>query len=196
MTKLNRIAELACEFDNALQPLLGNAYDGGCLILGRHYAQSSAIFLGLNPGRWPGERCDTFDVGPCSEPPFNSPFSNGPEANRRIGYFRNCEQFLAKYPRLFAWFADGVTSSFVSPWRSANVDELYGLNQQTKQDLFRYSGKLLKQMLEDHDAKVLVIVGKRGPDLLRDVLSAPSTDQCSAEILGNHRDTGLYCYSE
>ncbi|MGC2659227.1 MAG: hypothetical protein WA324_14800 [Bryobacteraceae bacterium] len=49
MKKLGKIGELACEFDNMLHPLLGDAYDGGCLILGRHYAQSNAMFLGR---RW------------------------------------------------------------------------------------------------------------------------------------------------
>jgi hypothetical protein len=157
--------------------------NGGCLILGRHYAESSRIFFGLNPG-FPKHLSTTqFDVGPCSSEGTNYPFSYPDKDSREPEYFRNCRNFLNAYPGLKAWFDEGVTSTFLCPWRTADVPTLHGLNMGTDGRLFKYSGNLLQHMIKDHEAKIAVIAGACGVSLLKQVLNAPECVEFTCDLV-------------
>jgi len=71
--KLTRIQNLAMERDQIVHEFLGGTWKGGRLVLGRYYAQSDKIYLGLNPGYWKGVTNYPFCVDPA-EAPLNSPF--------------------------------------------------------------------------------------------------------------------------
>jgi len=199
--KLAEIQKLALERDAVVRPLLGNDYRGGCVLLGGHYAESSNIFLGLNPGLWPGQAEYSFSEGPCSVAPFNSPFVNEPEM-LSLRYPRNCERFLDAHPSLRQWFQNRVTSTFVSPWRTRGLGGLYKLNKiNPRGDLFCHSGTILARMIDHHDAKMLIIASNSGPALLEDVLTAPGRECSLSQIeegdgTPEYRGTGSYQFSE
>lgn len=164
-SKLSDIQNMALDFNKRLQR---HAPDGGCLFLGRFYAESRRIFPGLNPGG-PSR---TFNVNLTDHHGYNPPFHNPDPQRKDNAFWRNCEGFLALHPDLRAWFLDGVTSTNLVPWRTGTGKELRRLNHRTGQELFRYSGQLLTKMIEHHDADLLIISGKESAHLLNELVAA------------------------
>lgn len=167
--KLAEIQELALNLNNRLVDEFGQKTfeENGCLFLGKSYAESHIIYFGLNPGSTGGPQ--TFDVSLDKKEGSNRPFRCTEKARRDIGYFRNWHNFLQQYPQLETWLNDRVTSTFLVPWRSANMAKLAKLNVQTNGKLYAYSGQLLSNMVQHHDAELFIVAGKRGLHLLNEI---------------------------
>jgi hypothetical protein len=183
---LNEIRQLSYQKHSELKDLgLRELNRGGCLILGNSYGKSSRIFCGLNPGLI-GEEEQAFAIGPCTDAPLNSPFNNEPDLNRQLPYLRNCQNFMERHHDLGKWFNDGLTSTFLSPWRTKDEAELWALNKATDGRLFLYSGEILSKMLDHHDTELLIIAGKSSINVLNCILSAfdPATKLGSSEFFG------------
>jgi hypothetical protein len=171
LKKLTEIQQMALGFNQRLTGEFGETYFrvGGNLFLGRFYARSDRIYFGLNPGSV-GENCE-FVARLEDDNGFNQPFRNPEKFNREFRFGGNWQRFLEENEELNEWFNNKVTSTFLVPWRTANVrPELYRLNSNTKGRVFEYSANLVKKMLEHHNAKVLIICGKAGLHLLNEFL--------------------------
>jgi len=171
--KLKEIQEMALSLHRSLVDEFRDECfkRGGCLFLGKFYAESDLIYFGLNPGLT-GEAVDPFDVQLRADG-YNPPFLNSEEGNRTFSYWRNWDKFLSNHPDLRTWFNERVTSTFMVPWRTANVRELERLNTATGGKVFRYSGQLLRKMIEHHQARLIMVGGKRCLHLLNQLMDGP-----------------------
>ena len=165
--KLRDIRELARRFDTDLKREFGAEHfsAGYCLLLGRYYAQSDCVYFSLNPG-FPRNRSP---LNPESSGRYNVPFRNPETLRKQYVYLHNCQRFFSAYPQLNKWINNGITSAFLVPWRTANMSELRRLNRLTNGQLFLYSGELVKQIIRDHQARLLITAGKSALDLLEDL---------------------------
>lgn len=172
--KFREISEMANEFHDLLRGI-GDFKKGGCLFLGRFYAQSDRIYFGLNPGI---EGLDLANPLPFvvqleTGEGLNPPFCNHEDGNRIFAYWRNWRTFLAQHPDLEKWFNDRVTSAFLVPWRTRDAAELASLNRATSGKLLDYSGELVRKMIEHHRARLLVVAGRVSLSLLNELLDKP-----------------------
>lgn len=135
---------------------------GHCLLLGRHYGRSQTVYFSLNPGV-PRSRGT---VSPASTGRWNVPFENSPELQREYVYLLNCQRFFEAYPALCHWVRNGVTSAFLVPWRTRTLAELEVLNRMSSGRVYAYAGALVRQIVRDHQAKRLIVVGKAALGLL------------------------------
>ena len=135
---------------------------GYCLLLGRYYGESPCVYFSLNPG-FPR---NGLLLNPESSEGYNVPFRNPEALRKQYAYLHNCERFFSSYPLLNAWINNGITSAFLAPWRTSNTSELRRLNQLTQGRLFFYAGQLVKQIIRDHEATLLITAGKSALDLL------------------------------
>lgn len=167
--KLNEIQEMARWFHDALcrdfEPEMFT--EGGSLLLGKYYSESTYLYFGLNPG-YAGEPPLGFDVELRAE--YNPPFHNSDGDNRLFPYWRTWERFLSRHADLFHWFNDRVTSAFLVPWRTRKSSDLGELNAVTSGRLFAYAGELVNKMIEHHEATLLIVAGKCGLQLLNRIL--------------------------
>lgn len=162
--KLQSIHALVRKFDGELKEEFGAELfrSGYCLLLGQHYAQSSYIYFSLNPG-FPRNK-SIIDL--ASPKGYNIPFQNPEALKKQYVYLHNCQKFFSTYPLLNDWINRDVTSAFLVPWRTANMADLYHLNQITRGQLFYCAGQLTRQIIRDHEAKLLITAGKSALDLL------------------------------
>jgi hypothetical protein len=180
---LSEIQALVREHHHNLQRTGRPEFDqGGCLVLGSHYARSPILFLGINPGLppdWAGRATAEaqMHVEPCCSEPYNSPLINkGPVR----GYWHNCGYFFNNcHDQLHDWtHRTPITSTFVVPWRTCNTAALHALNRATNEKLFKFSGDVLFRMIEHHDAKLLIVAGKHTPSMiLEPVLNTYGNDR-------------------
>lgn len=117
----------------------GRFAQGGDLFLGKHYAFSNRILLGINPG---GNYEARFRTELLKENFWDMP-------NREEPYWRNCRHFVNGAPGLYEWISL-ATMSFCCPWRTPNSGRLHRLNSQTGGKLFQFSGSLVRKLVEDH----------------------------------------------
>lgn len=162
--KRQAVCELARTFDADLKRRFGAEHfsAGYCLLLGRYYAESNYVYFSLNPG-WPR---NGLLVDPTSPEGYNVPFRNPEALRKQYVYLHNCQRFFSAHPSLDGWIDNGVTSAFLVPWRTSNMSELRRLNQVTGGQLFSCAGRLVKQIIRDHEAKLLITAGKSALDLL------------------------------
>ncbi len=152
----------AKHFDSELKKEFGEELfrRGGTLFLGKNYAHSNRIFLGINV-LGDNERFDT-DL----EERNLWDYEPSPDSF----YWRQFLTFIRE-PGLREWF-DKATAALCVPWRTSNCDELKRLNACTKGRVYEYAGKLIQQMVEDHlevsrePRCILVAAGKFSLDLL------------------------------
>lgn len=140
--------------------------EGGDLFLGRYYGESDKIYFGINPGST-GRDEDPFKVCLESRNGFNPPFRH---EGSDIGYWKRWKTFLSKHHDLDEWFNGRVTSTFLSPWRTENFRKLKKLNGDSKGELYKLSSQLLWKMLEDHNAKILIVAGLDGVHLFNELI--------------------------
>jgi len=186
---LEEIQTLAKLYDGELRKRFGSdaVAAGGNLFLGKYYAASDKIFFGLNPGTYPFFK-------PGDRNPFivNLPTDNGPWGNPSspFTYWRNCTFFFSSSACLSSWIAD-ATSTFLIPWRSRNLAELWRYRNLAEQ-IYKYSGALVRKMIEHHRAKTLIVVGVQSLHILAlpDFLNFPLNDL----TIAYHFD-GTSCYS-
>ncbi|MBV8709607.1 MAG: hypothetical protein JO028_20650 [Acidobacteriaceae bacterium] len=167
-TKLLNIRELVKKFDAKLKKQFGaeNFSAGYCFLLGRYYAQSRCVYFSLNPG-FPR---NGFLIDPGSSGSgYNAPFKNPEALRKQYVYLHNCQRFFSTYPQLNDWINNRVTSAFLVPWRTANMSDLRRLNQMTEEQMFSYAGRLVKQIIRDHKAKLLITAGRSALNLLQDL---------------------------
>ncbi|WP_324718128.1 hypothetical protein U7230_07665 [Carboxydochorda subterranea] len=123
---------------------------GGNLFLGWRYAQTDRIYLGLNPG--------TADVG--DDLPFETDLGAREETplyeESRLPYWRNFRRFFDA-PRLREWM-DDTTHAFLIPWRAYSTTALR--NTPWYEKALEYSGDLVRTMIHDHHARIVVVAGK------------------------------------
>jgi len=165
--RLSKLRKLARTFDRELKQRFGaeNFSAGYCLLLGRYYAQSRCVYFSLNPG-FPR---NGFLVDPSSPEGYNVPFKNPEALRKQYVYLHNCQRFFSAYPHLDEWINNRVTSAFLVPWRTSNMSDLRRLNQMTEGQVFSCAGRLVKQMIRDHEAKLLITAGRSALDLLGDL---------------------------
>ena len=165
--KRQNIQELAEKFDAKLKREFGaeHFHAGYCLLLGRYYAKSDCVYFSLNPG-FP--RNGSL-LNPESSGIYNVPFRNPEALRKQYVYLHNCQRFFSSYPQLDRWMANGMTSAFLVPWRTSDTGELRRLNRLTHGRLFFYAGQLVKQIIRDHRAKLLITAGKSALDLLEEL---------------------------
>ena len=165
--KRQNIKEQVKKFDAELKREFGAEHfrAGYCLLLGRYYAESDCIYFSLNPG-FPR---NGILLNPESSGDYNVPFCNSEALRKQYVYLHNCERFFSSYPSLNRWINAGITSAFLVPWRTRDTGELRRLNQFTQSRLFCYAGWLVKQIIRDHGARLLVTAGKSALDLLQDL---------------------------
>jgi hypothetical protein len=167
---LQEITALARKKHSQLRPLHPAFKQGGCLLLGHSYARSRFIYCGLNPGRYPDIVEHDFLVEPASEAPYNLPFVCDVKdpAFARLPYWRNAHNFFNAngHQDLRDWFQAGVTSTFLSPWRTGGLSDINKLPGDVRKRLHEYSRDLLEKMIEHHDAKVLITAGVSSIDFL------------------------------
>ena len=163
-TKLQNIYELARRFDLRLKREFGAGHfnAGYCLLLGRYYAASDCVYFSLNPG-FP--RNGSL-MNPESFGNYNVPFQNPEALRKQYVYLHNCQRFFSAYPELNEWINNGITSAFLAPWRTSNISELRRLNLLTRGQLFFYAGQVVKQIIHDHKARLLITAGKSALELL------------------------------
>ena len=176
--KREAIQEQVKKFDAALKQEFGAEHfrAGCCLLLGRYYAQSDCVYFSLNPG-FP--RNDTL-LNPESSGDYNVPFCNPEALRKQYVYLHNCERFFSSYSPLNTWINDGITSAFLVPWRTSDTGELRRLNQLTHGRIFFYAGQLVKQIIRDHRAKLLITAGKSALYLLKELGVVEKTLEQSA----------------
>ncbi len=138
---------------------------GHCLLLGRHYAESPYVYFSLNPGF----ARDGSPLDPSSSGESNVPFSNSAELRRQYVYLHNCQRFFGSHPVLDEWINAQVTSAFLVPWRTRDTSELYLLNRKTEGRLFGYARALVREIIEHHQARLLIAAGKSSLALLNDL---------------------------
>jgi hypothetical protein len=165
--KRQSIQEQAERFDAELKREFGAEHfrAGYCLLLGRYYAQSHCVYFSLNPG-FP--RNSTL-LNPESSGEYYVPFRNPEALRKQYVYLHNCERFFVSYPLLNKWINNKITSAFLVPWRTPDTSELRRLNQLTQGRLFSYAGQLVKQIIRDHQTKVLITAGKSALHLLENL---------------------------
>jgi hypothetical protein len=165
--KRRDIEEQARRFDAELKREFGVEHfrAGYCLLLGCYYAQSDYVYFSLNPG-FP--RNGSL-LNPESSAGYNVPFRNPEALRKQYVYLHNCQRFFSSYPQLNRWINNGITSAFLVPWRTSDTSELRRLNQLTHGRLFFHAGQLVKQIIRDHQAKLLVTAGKSALGLLEDL---------------------------
>jgi hypothetical protein len=170
--KLKEIQEMGLAFHNSLVAEFDKDLfrEGGCLFLGKFYADSNTISFGINPGTGGLKSGHPFGVDLDKEEGSNRPFKCSERARKDIRLFGNWHRFLSECPDLCRWFNDRVTSTFLVPWRTENTRELAKLNKTTKGKIYEYSGKLVLRMIDHHEATLLIVAGKRGLHLLNEVL--------------------------
>jgi len=168
--KLREVQKMAREFDESLQPDFDRIgfHHGGNLLLGRFYGESDRIYFGLNPGLARGDG-DPFCTCLQSDDGFNRPFRNPEDFNKNFQFGREFQRFLTAHPDLDKWFNNKVTSAFLCPWRTKNRDALYRLNNHLAGKLFEFSSQLVWEMIEHHDAKVIVVVALNGVHLFNEL---------------------------
>jgi len=159
--KCEEIIALANKLNRSLlaESREGLLREGGNLLLGRYYAESPTIYLSLNPGSYGTDKefVPDFDGKSGRNPPFDS--SDNYIQGRQGSYGRNWRRFLADNPRLYDWFNDKVTSTFLCPWRTGDARKLKTLDKSTGGKLYDYSSRLVWKMIEHHNAKLLIIAG-------------------------------------
>ena len=131
----------------------GPAY-GGDLFLGSCYAQTNRIYFGLNPGM----------VKDMQEYPFATKLLNpgtGPlyeeEEEDPPQYWRNFRRFFGS-PPLLQWM-DKTTHAFLIPWRTPTVAALRKARWYER--ALEYAGDLVRTMIDDHQARIVVVAGKQ-----------------------------------
>lgn len=139
--KCSTLSKLATRFDSELGLTDAQKKLGGDLFLGKFYAKSPRIFLGLNPG---GSELNDF----CTKL-WDDNFWNTPELCKP--YWPNCRKFLDAAPGLRDWM-DEATVSFCVPWRTKGDVELRKLNKMTGEKVASFSGQLIRAMIDDHRA--------------------------------------------
>jgi hypothetical protein len=157
--KLEELQRLAQEYNRKLIdefPRLKFLSKGGDLFLGKHYCESSRIFLGLNPG---GREAKPFKTDLREEGNFWD------DPNREYPYWKNCRSFVKPGSRLHEWITT-ATVAYCCPWRTRDGRELYKLDAQTGGRLFQYCGELLRRLVKDHketfpDTEVVLVVPGR-----------------------------------
>ena len=138
---------------------------GKCLLLGRYYAESPAVYFSLNPGF----ARDGSPLDPGSQGEFNVPFSNPDDLRRQYVYLHNCQRFMGNHPEVAAWMNARVTSAFLVPWRTRNASELYALNRQSRGQVFDSARELVRLIIRHHKARVIIAAGKSAITLLNDL---------------------------
>ena len=150
---LEEIQTLAKSYDQKLREEFGDEAfpTGGTLFLGKHYATSDKIFLGLNPGSHLAEDRKKFELELREE--------NGPwgQPSSKFRYWQNCTFFFGSRHRLASWIED-ATSTFLIPWASCSLSELRKRGKVAER-IEEYSGVLVRKMIEHHQAKTLIVVG-------------------------------------
>jgi hypothetical protein len=176
--KLQEIQDMATTLHRSLVEEFGEDMfnEGGCLFLGRFYAESNRIYFGLNPGTRGLESGQPFKVELEQGDDFNPPFRNPEEGNRLFAYWRNWARFLSRHQDLSDWFNDRVTSTFLVPWRTRDGAQLDEMNEATEGKVFEYSGRLVRRMIEHHSAELLIVSGKRSLHLLNELMPGPAWD--------------------
>ncbi len=161
---INRLVE---QLDASLREEFGaDLFQAGwCLLLGRHYGESPIVYFSLNPGVPRSGR----NVDPTSRDKWNVPFSNPTELKSEYAYLQNCERFFGSDARLKQWIQEGVTSAFLVPWRTRNLSNLVKLNAITGGKLWMYAGEIARTVIQDHQARLLLLVGKASLRLLVDL---------------------------
>lgn len=160
---LREIRELAEKFHNDLVAEFGAGPfgKGGNLFMGCYYAQSDRIYFGLNLGSKGEQPFETHLKGDC-----NPPFHIGAEERGVSPASDNWKAFLDEHHDLRRWFHLPITNAFLIPWRSEDFGKLNGLNRLTHGKLYACSGSLTRQMIEHHQARLLLVTGKIALQLL------------------------------
>ncbi len=170
---LKEIQQMALGFHHALREELHDACPewGGCLFLGKYYAESDRIYFGLNPGTGGLEGPQQFSVE--LETNRNPPFWASDEDNREFSYWRNWGKFLRAHPDLDKWFNDRVTSAMLIPWRTPDGPTLDKLAKSTEGRVYEYSKQLVMKMLDHHQARLVLVAGKVTLERLNEFLGTP-----------------------
>jgi len=150
---LEEIQTLAKFYDQELRKKFGSdaVAAGGDLFLGNCYAKSAKIFFGLNPGTYKAGDSNPFIVKLA---PNNGPWGH---PSSQFPYWRNCTFFFGSSARLSSWLAD-ATSTFLIPWRSHTLAELWR-HRDLAEQIYKYSGALVRKMIEHHQARTLIAAG-------------------------------------
>ena len=166
--KLKEIQELAARTDSDLNGEFGRILkaSGGVLFLGKNYATTSRLLLGLNPGSMSdpesgsdgSQEEDSFCVKLFPQNPWET-------LRESYAYWRNCCFFVNAVRPLRVWF-ESATVAFCLPWRTPSYVELRKLDRQMNGKLSACSGMLFRKMLEHHrmdcdsNGPVLILAGK------------------------------------
>ncbi len=186
---LKEIQELARQLDKKLREEFKDEWfaKGGNLILGKYYARSNRIFLGLNPG---GDG-KSFNV----EKELDNFWDCGDPEYR---YWENCKTFVNAAVGLHEWITH-ATAGFCCPWRTMDQAGLKELNRKTQGRLFEYSGQLLLKLIDHHKenaprCKVTLVVAGRASLYL--ISSPPLRNFDWRAHQKSHHGSGIYQWSK
>lgn len=150
---LQRLQEKARFYHQALVDEFGPEAlaAGGNLFLGWRYAQTDRIYFGLNPGTARGRREHPFvtDLLAREETPLHQ--------EGDFAYWRNFRRFFTS-PPLRQWMED-TTHAFLVPWRTSSVAALRKAPWYER--ALEYAGELVRTMIGDHRARIIVVAGKQ-----------------------------------
>ena len=163
--KLEQIQKLAREYNLELSRELGESFKqrGGCLLIGKHYAEVPRMFLGLNPGGYL-EDAGNNTVSEDSGDSFCVDLIEAPWDSLKISYWKHFCSFIDSAQGLREWMTN-ATATFCFPWRTKDGTELRKLDQKTGGKLSEFSGNLFRQMITHHHegsdsgSVVLVVAG-------------------------------------
>jgi len=170
--KLQEIQSLASELNNKLiqdfpslvsdstNHLVPEApINGGNLFAGKYYAESSKLFISLNPG--PVEGNDKFDID-FSE---NNWYWDNPE-REKYGFWRNSNDFFQSVPAFNTWMIMGqVTSTFLIPWRTDISNNLPKYPELEKL-VWQYSGRIVRLFFDLARPQLIIVSGIQTLDWL------------------------------
>lgn len=163
--KLEQIQEFArmCNSElTAHDPELSQL--SGCLFVGKNYASSRRLFLGLNPGLLPVEFETSSGVTIGESFCVDLMEQSWDSLASRHAYWKNFCLFIDSNPRLREWMED-ATAAFCVPWRTKDSSELRRVDRLSKERLSDLAGKLFHQILDHHrsisvpGSVVLVVAG-------------------------------------
>jgi hypothetical protein len=131
---------------------------GGCLLLGKHYAASNVLYLGINPGLSPFTHLDV-------ELQQYNFLLEGPN-DAKHSYFNNARKFFAASATLRAFF-ERATFGFCCPYRTENWT---ALPEHERDILIALSKSILRKMIADCRPALIVAAGRAGFDTVCEML--------------------------
>ena len=140
------------QFDLLVKELPDQKRYGGDLFLGKNYAKSNLLFLGINPGL-------------DEDLPFKTELLESNvllDGGSKIRYWNNAATALANTQKLKEKF-NLATYSFCCPFRTPTWSDL---DSKKREILIDYSRPILKKMLEECNPDFIVVAGRASVNIL------------------------------